>query len=307
MKVLVTGSTGMVGKSLTEALKSKFELIPNSRATLDLENYPQTFEFIQRMKPDLVLHAAGYVGGIQANIQEVAKFYYTNTVVGFNLLNACNEAGISKVINLGSSCMYPSHFSDSISEDQLSFENIEKTNEGYGLAKMNVAKFGLLLNQQGKFRRFKTLIPCNLFGKGDHFDVIRSHLIAAIIRKTYAAVENNQTTVEVWGDGTARREFMDVTDFASTVSKLIQRFDELPDVLNVGLGYDFSVCEYYHMVAKELQFKGTFVHDLLKPTGTKRKLLNISKLKNFGGPVDSGIQHNLKQAIAYYKETLSKS
>lgn len=306
MKLLITGSTGMVGKNLTEVVKNKFEVIPNSRETLNLENYPQTLEFIRRHKPDLVLHAAGYVGGIQANIQETAKFYYVNTVVGFNLLNACNEVGVSKVLNLGSSCMYPSHFADKISEEYLSFENIEKTNEGYGLAKVSVAKFGLLLNQQGKFQKFKTLIPCNLFGKGDRFDSQRAHLIPAIIRKTFEAVQNGHPGVEIWGDGTARREFMDVTDFAKTVLKLVHRFDELPEILNVGLGYDFSVNEFYQMIAEQLQFKGTFTHNLQRPTGTKRKVLDITKLKKLCDPVDSGIGNNLKTAITYYKETLSK-
>ena len=187
-------------------------------------------------------------------------------------------------------------------------EFITEPNHGHGCrawAKVAVAKFGTLLNQQGNFHRFKTIVPCNLFGKYDKFDSVRAHLIAAIIRKTYEAVTIGNESVEIWGDGTARREFMDVTDFANTILNLADRFEELPEVLNVGLGYDFSVNEFYQMIAKQLQFNGTYIHDLMKPTGTRRKLLNISKLKELGGLVDSGIEQNIKKAISYYKETLS--
>ena len=185
--------------------------------------------FIQQVKPDLVIHAAGKVGGIQANISEPSSFLLENIQIGCNIVNACRKYGVRRLLNLGSSCMYPKGHDNSLGEELLLSGALEPTNEGYALAKIAVAKLCKYISHENAEYQYKTLLPCNLYGRHDKFEPKHSHLVPSIIRKVHAAKVNGDNTVEIWGDGTARREFMYAGDLADAIMTTIDRFDTAPD------------------------------------------------------------------------------
>ncbi|MFZ3229604.1 MAG: NAD-dependent epimerase/dehydratase family protein [Pseudobdellovibrio sp.] len=305
MKILITGSSGMVGSNLSEVLSDEHQLIKNDRQMLNLENYQNILDFFNKNQPELVIHCAGYVGGILSNSLENSKYLALNSTLGLNVVRACNEVGVPKLINLSSSCMYPNNLVKPILEEDFSINNIEKTNEGYALAKIIVTKYCQYVNIESNKIKYKTLIPCNLYGPGDKYSLNKAHLIPSIIVKTLNAIQTNQNNIEIWGDGASKREFMYVVDFAETVKNLIRNFEQIPELLNVGVGYDHTVNEFYHEVARVLKYSGQFSHDLSKPSGAKRKLLNIHKISSMGCLVDRGLEHGIINTILSYQKNLT--
>lgn len=305
MKILLTGGSGMVGSNFLAVLaQTSYTVLAPTRRQLNLEDTKEIVSFLENEKPDIVVHAAGRVGGIQANIINPVAFFLENLDMGRNLVVACKEAGIKKLVNLGSSCIYPCNASSPLTEDMLLEGKLEPTNEGYALAKVAVLKLCEYITKTDTEYAYKTVIPCNLYGPGDKFSAMEAHLIPAVIAKLHQAVQNQQTEVEIWGDGTVRREFMFAQDFAKALFFLIEKFDQMPNIINVGIGHDYTINEYYQAVAEVVGYKGRFVHDLTKPVGMKQKLVDITKLKDMGWHQETGLVEGIATTYEYYKKAL---
>ena len=300
-KIYITGGTGLVGKNLSEnETIAKSKLLAPSHSELDLMDYQAVYDFIKYHKPDLIIHTAGLVGGIAANIADPYGFFTNNAVMGINLVRAAKEIGIKNFLNLSSSCFYPCEAQNPIKEDAILTGAFEKTNEGYALAKVSVLKMCEYISTQFEGYNYKTLIPCNLYGRYDKFSPQKSHLIPAIIRKIADAKTQGIKTVDIWGDGESRREFMYAGDFAQIVPQVLEQFDKIPPIMNIGLGYDYTINEYYKTVSKVIGWDAEFTHDLTKPSGMKQKLLDISKQKEFGFKSKYTLEEGIKKAYEYY-------
>ena len=297
----------MVGSNLREhaAAKNHELLFPTSQE-LNLFSYEQTEKFIREAQPDLIIHAAGRVGGIQANMREPVRFLTENLDMGRNMILAARAAGVKRLINIGSSCMYPRNLDVPLSEDMILTGELEPTNEGYAIAKITVARLCDYVTRENAEYQYKTIIPCNLYGRHDKFDPRWSHLIPAILHKVHEAKLSDQKTVEIWGDGTARREFMYSGDLADALFHAADNFDTLPGTVNIGLGIDHSVNEYYEIAADVVGYKGTFVHDLSKPVGMKRKLTSISLADTWGWKAKTSLREGLARTYEFYLNTEKK-
>lgn len=300
-KLLLTGAHGMVGRNIQEhASASGFDMLTPSRAALDLTDYVATLAYLQAYQPDIVVHAAGKVGGIQANIKAPVEFLLSNLDMGRNIVWGARQAGIRRFINLGSSCMYPRGHNEPLAEDMVLTGELEPTNEGYAIAKVATARLCDYIGREDPAFQYKTLIPCNLYGRFDKFDPKHSHLVPAIIRKMHQAIQSGAREVEVWGDGTARREFMYAGDLAGAVFRAVQQFDSLPQYMNVGLGFDYTINQYYQAVADVMGYRGSFVHDLSKPVGMARKLVNVERQEAWGWKASHSLSEGISHTYNYY-------
>ena len=303
MKVFLTGGRGMVGRAVQDdPAAAGHDIIAPSSADLDLTDRRAVMAAVAEAKPDLVIHAAGKVGGIQANMADKAGFLTDNMDMGLNIVLAAQAAGVPQLLNLGSSCMYPHDASNPLAEESLGKGELEPTNEGYGLAKLAVARLCAFLSEQHEGLSYKTLMPCNLYGLHDKFDPARSHLVPAIIRKVHEAKVAGAPSVEIWGDGTARREFMFAGDLADGIWTAAQRFDDLPGFMNIGLGHDHSINDYYAIAADVIGWQGNFTHDLSKPTGMQQKLVSVERLEAFGWQAQHSLAEGLALTYAHFKE-----
>ena len=301
MKIFVTGSSGLVGHNVIdndEILKHTL-LIPRSKE-LNLMDYDAVSKYIKKNQPDLIIHCAGKVGGIQANIKDMFGFYTENAVMGINLVRAAKKYGVKKLINLSSSCTYPKNYINPLKEEYILKGELEPTNEGYALAKLGILKICEYVSNEDRFLEFKTLIPCNLYGKYDKFDEQTAHMIPSIIRKIYNAKKQNIPTVEIWGNGEARREFMYAGDIADCIAFTINNWEKVPILMNVGLGYDYSVNEYYESIKNLLGYSGTFTHDLTKPVGMRRKLLDVTRAARIGWHAKTSLEDGIRQTYEYF-------
>lgn len=291
----------MVGKNVLEhpAIKS-YEMVTPLRKELNLLDYAAVERFIREHKPDMVIHAAGTVGGIQANMKEPVRFLMDNLDMGRNIVWASRQIGIRKLINLGSSCMYPRNALNPLPEDAILQGELEPTNEGYALAKITIARLCQYISRENPDYQYKTLIPCNLYGRWDRFDLFSGHMIPAVIMKIHEAKERDYNHVEMWGDGTARREFMFAGDFADSLVHAIHHFDSMPSIMNVGTGRDFSIDEYYRAIASAIGYKGSFTHDLSKPVGMKQKMVKIDLLNAWGWRARTSLKEGLTATYQFY-------
>lgn len=300
-KILLTGSGGMVGRNLLEhPAINEFEVLAPRRSELDLLDFDGLKTYLNKHQPDMVIHAAGKVGGIQANMREPVSFLMDNLDMGRNIVWGSRQAGIKRLINLGSSCMYPRNHSEPLTEDMVLTGELEPTNEGYALAKVVTARLCDFIMREDASYQYKTLIPCNLYGRHDKFDPVHSHLLPAIIHKVHQAKVNGQHAVEIWGDGTARREFMYAGDLADAVVQSIQNFETLPPYMNVGLGHDYTINEYYQAAAEVMGYAGSFVHDVSKPVGMARKLVSIDRQQAWGWHAESDLHTGVKKTYEFY-------
>lgn len=304
MKILLTGGRGMVGRNILEqAEKRGAEIHAPTSEELDLTDAVKTAEFVDALKPTIVIHAAGRVGGIQANIREPVRFLTENWSMGENIVCASRAAGVKQLINLGSSCMYPRGHMDPLKEEMVLSGPLEPTNEGYAIAKCAVARLCEYVTRENSDYQYKTLIPCNLYGRFDKFDPTVSHMIPAVIHKLHSARESGAEAVDIWGDGNARREFMFAEDLAEAIFFTLERFETLPALMNIGLGYDYTINEYYAAAAEVIGFKGNFDHDLSKPVGMARKLLDVSRQTELGWAPRTKLHDGIRKT---YENYLSK-
>lgn len=272
----------MVGRNIRSLAQSFGHILDApSRLDLDLNDAQALENHLIQTAPDIVIHAAGLVGGIQANIAAPYDFCFQNLKMGMNLVQAAYNAGISKFLNIGSSCMYPRDAQNPLRESALLTGELEPTNEGYAIAKIAVSRLAQYLSQQYGVA-YKTIIPSNLYGMWDKFDIKNSHMIPSVIRKIHDAKVQGLKCVEIWGDGTARREFLFAEDLGDFIFFALDRFELLPGQMNVGVGSDYTINEYYSIIKDVLAYDGDFKHDFTKPTGTKQKLVDVSIQKGLG-------------------------
>jgi GDP-L-fucose synthase len=305
MRILLTGATGMVGRNILEHQHaSRHEWLSPGSRELDLCNAAAVTAYIAEARPDFIIHCAGKVGGIHANIREPVEFMLRNFDMGRNVVVAARAARVLRLLNLGSSCMYPRNCLDHLHEDMVLGGELEPTNEGYALAKIGVSRLCRYIAAEDSRFRYKTLIPCNLYGRWDKFDPAHSHLIPAVIRKLHAAKTTGVATIDIWGDGTARREFMYSADLADCIHRALenQHFDSLPDLMNVGPGDDHSIDDYYRSIASVVGYRGSFWHDTSRPVGMKRKLVAIDRQAAWGWQPDTKLEEGVRRTYAFFLE-----
>tara|TARA_R110000850_G_scaffold16225_2_gene50877 strand:+ start:3290 stop:4213 length:924 start_codon:yes stop_codon:yes gene_type:complete len=301
MKIFITGASGMVGRNLLEHPASDgYSILAPARDELDLLDGGAVTRYIEIHKPDAVIHCAGVVGGIQANIANPVSFFTSNMQMAMNVINGARNAGVKKLLNLGSSCMYPRRAVNPLREEALLTGELEPTNEGYALAKIAAARLCDYIAREDPEFSYKTIIPCNLYGRHDKFSAHNSHMIPAVIAKIDAAVRDNARTVDIWGDGEARREFMYAGDLAEFIFTALGRFEQMPALMNVGLGHDHSINDYYRAVAEVIGFHGDFEHDLTKPVGMQQKLVSIERLEAFGWTAGTSLVEGIRATYQFY-------
>jgi GDP-L-fucose synthase len=307
MKILLTGSSGMVGRNIVEhSVANNHEILSPTSAELNLLDAESIKDYINANKPDMVIHAAGTVGGIQANIAQPVKFLVDNMQMGLNILMSSKDCGLKKFMNLSSSCMYPRDAQNPLSEDLILKGELEPTNEGYAIAKVASTRLCEYINREDNSFLYKTVIPCNLYGKYDKFDPEHSHMIPAVIRKINNAKNSNLESIDIWGDGLARREFMYAGNFANFVYYAIDHFDKMPQNINVGLGHDYTINEYYQKIANIVGYQGGFTHDLSRPTGMRQKLIDDTKLKEFGWQHQTTLEQGIQKTYDYFINEVNK-
>ena len=300
MRILLTGGGGLVGSNVLQSARSQnHELFAPRSSLLNLLDFEGVQKYVADCKPDIVIHAAGRVGGIQANLAAPVDFLVENLDMGRNIILASRSAGVPRFLNIGSSCMYPRGHDTPLSEEMLLTGELEPTNEGYALAKIVCERLCQYVSRDQGFE-YKTIIPCNIYGRHDSFSPAKSHLIPAIIYKLYSAMKSRDPTVEIWGDGLSRREFMYAADLADCIFDCIERFDSLPSIMNIGIGGDYTINQYYEVAASVLGFKGKFVHDLTKPVGMARKIVSIDKQLAWGWHAQTSLGEGIKQTYDYF-------
>ncbi len=297
----------MVGRNILDLVDDlDFEILAPPRKELDLSDYETVVDWIKTKEPDGVIHAAGHVGGIQANLAQPVAFLTKNIDLSKNLILAARASNVKFLLNLGSSCMYPRNADNPLIESSILSGSLEPTNEGYAIAKIFSLRLCEYIRKENQSLFYKTLVPCNLFGKYDKFDPSNSHLIPAIIHKTHKAKVDQSDIVEIWGDGSARREFMLASDFAKLVTLSLKNIEKIPNVMNIGLGYDYSINEYYKCVASVVGFEGKFSYNLEKPVGMTRKLVSIDWQKKFGWICSTPLEEGIRLTYRHYLEDVIK-
>ena len=306
-RLLLTGGGGMVGQNIQAHERAKdWEILAPTSTELDLTNPKAVSAYMKMHKPDLVVHAAGRVGGIQANIAHPVGFLDINNVIGRNVIMGAWSEGVQNLINLGSTCMYPATAPNPLSEDMILTGPLETTNEGYALAKIMAMRLCEYINREDSKARFKTLIPCNLYGPHDKFDPKYSHLIPAIIHKVHQAKIEGAPNVEIWGNGEARREFMYTPDLADAVLRAAKDIEACPELLNIGLGYDFTINEYYSEVADIIGWQGKFTHDLTRPVGMHQKLCDVGRATEWGWSTPTSLRVGIAETYKFFCERYGK-
>jgi GDP-L-fucose synthase len=300
-KIYVAGHNGLVGGAIFRLLQKKgyTNLIARSSAELDLRNQQAVNRFFELEQPAYVFMAAAKVGGILANQNYPADFIYDNLNIQSNIIHASYKWGVEKLLFLGSSCIYPKNAPQPIEEDYLMTGFLEPTNDAYAIAKIAGIKMCQSYHKQYGCR-FISAMPTNLYGEGDHYDLAKSHVLPALIRKFHEAKERNDASVTVWGTGKPRREFLHVDDAAMACYFLMQRY-ESPEIINVGSGIDYTIKEIAMVIKKITGYEGGIVFDDSKPDGTPRKLLNVDKINQLGWKPQIELEAGLAETYADFK------
>ena len=312
-KIYVAGYTGMVGSAITSELQNKGykNLVLKNYPDLDLMRQVDVENFFKLEKPEIVIVAAAKVGGILANNTYRAEFIYDNLMIEANIIHNAYKAGIEKLIFLGSSCIYPKLAQQPLKEEYLLSDFLEFTNEPYAIAK--IAGIKLCENYYRQYgSNFYSVMPTNMYGPNDNFDLQTSHVLPALIRKFHEAKERNEKEVVIWGSGKPLREFLFVEDLADAILFLMENV-EAKDLyengishLNIGTGKDLTINELAKMIAEIVGFKGNIVHDASKPDGTPRKLLDVSRINSLGWKYRTELREGIEKTYAFFKKKYSQ-
>lgn len=305
MTIVVAGGTGLAGSAIVRAYQAAGEeVIPVSRKVVDLLDREATFKFIKDVKPTLVVDAAAKVGGIGANNSFPVEFLSDNVRIQSNLMEAAHAADVENFIFLGSSCIYPRDCAQPIKEEYLLTGPLEETNSAYAVAK--IAGIELVKSFRKEYdRRWISLMPTNLYGINDNFELQGSHVLPAFIRRFVEAAEKNASVETLWGTGSPKREFLHVDDLAAAVVHLGKNYNS-SEHLNIGTGEDLTIKELAELVAELSGFKGELAWDSSKPDGTPRKVLDVSKAKALGWSPKISLRDGIASTIAWYKDATAK-
>jgi GDP-L-fucose synthase len=300
-KIYIAGHNGMVGSAIVRNLKSKgyHNLIHKSFSELDLLNQSDVQKFFQTEKPEYVILAAAKVGGIVANNTYRAQFIYENLQIQNNVIHASHLNSVKKLLFLGSSCIYPKHAPQPMKEEYLLTNTLEPTNEPYAIAKIAGIKMCQAYNDQYG-TDYISVMPTNLYGYNDNFDLKTSHVLPALIRKFHDAKENNSEFVEIWGSGSPYREFLHVDDMADASVYLLENYSG-NDFVNIGTGKDISIKDLALLIKEIVGFKGYLKFDSSKPDGTPKKRLDVSKLNSLGWAAKISLKEGISKTYLWYK------
>ena len=299
-KVFVAGHRGMVGSAIVRRLqRGGFEnILTRTRQEIDLMDRASVRSFFEAERPDYVVDAAARVGGIAANFEKPVEFLIENLTIQNNVIQAAADFGVTKLLFLGSSCIYPKLAPQPLTEDALLTGPLEPTNGAYAIAKIAGIKLcQAYAREYGK--KFISGMPTNLYGPNDNFDLHTSHVLPALIRKVHEAKQSAAKEVLVWGSGTPRREFLHVDDLAEACFFLLENYDS-PEIVNIGCGEDVSIKELAETVCEVLGFQGSLVFDTSKPNGTPRKLMNVGKLLALGWKPRIGLKEGIRDAYEWF-------
>ena len=301
-KIYIAGHNGMVGSACQRALEAKGynNIIGYSSKELDLRDQRSVFEMLEREKPVAIIDAAAKVGGILANSSYPYEFLMDNMLIQNNLISTAHKLDIQKFIFLGSSCIYPKMAPQPLKEEYLLTGPLEETNQWYAIAKISGVKLIEALREQYN-RDYVSLMPSNLYGPGDNYDIENSHVLPAMLRKFHEAKENNHADVVLWGTGTPKREFLHVDDLASAVVLVLE--NKMKDSLyNVGSGSEFTIKELAELVQKTVGHLGSIIWDNSKSDGTPRKLMDSSKMKEFGYDTSISLNEGIKSTYHLFND-----
>ena len=289
----------MVGGSLYKLLKKKdFNIIDCKRGDLDFTKQSDVEKWFKKNKPNIVINAAGKVGGIMDNKNFQPEYIYVNSMIGLNIINASLKFDVNKLINLGSACIYPKKTKQPIKETALLSSYLEETNEGYALAKILSLKYSQHIKKKFK-KNFISLMPANLYGEGDNFDLKSSHVLPALVKKFILAKIKNLPKVEVWGSGKVKREFLNVEDLSSAIYFIMTKKTK-NDFINIGGGEHYSIKKIALMIKKITGYDGKVIFNKNYPDGVKRRQLNSNKIRNLGWKPKISLKSGLKKYCDYY-------
>jgi GDP-L-fucose synthase len=301
-RIYIAGHRGLVGAAITRALKKEGydNPIVRTHQELDLTEQSAVRTFFHDVRPEVVIMAAARVGGIHANNSRPAEFLRDNLLMQENVIDAAYRSGTGKFVFLGSSCIYPRMAPQPITEDSLLTGPLEPTNEWYAIAKIAGLKMCQAYRREFGFKAI-SLMPTNLYGPGDNFDLQNSHVLPALIRKFHEAKNRGDSSVEIWGSGTPRREFLHVDDLANAVIFMLQNYDD-ERIVNVGWGEDVTIRELAQMIKLAVGYGGGLNFDPSKPDGTPRKLLDVSRMKGLGWRPRIPLKAGIESTYAWFKE-----
>jgi len=305
-KIWVTGSTGMVGQALKRSIISSetYNIIETKRSDLDQTNQNETNIWLKKNKPDIIIITSALVGGIQVNSKYPLDFLYQNSMIALNIINSANKTGCEKLIFLGASCMYPRDTSQPFKESSILDGKVEETNEGYGLAKILGTKLTEFMNFQHN-RKYISIIPAASYGPNDCYDEKTNHVIPALIQKFHNAKINKFKSVDVWGTGKPKREFLHVDDMASGIMFLLDNYcDNKP--INLGTGEEVTIKELAYLVSEVVNYKGNIVFDDSKPDGIPRKILDSSRILKLGWKPSISLLKGLEKTYKIYLDNSDK-
>lgn len=306
-RVLVTGGAGFLGSRVCEAVRghSPAAVIVPRKVQYDLTEQAQVRRMLDEQKPDVVIHLAAVVGGIGANRENPGSFFYQNAVMGILLMEEARQRGVGKFVTVGTICSYPKFTPVPFREDELWNGYPEETNAPYGIAKKALLIQGQAYRQQYGFRAI-TLLPVNLYGPGDNFDPKSSHVIPALIKKVLDARDAGQPFIDVWGTGSASREFLFVRDAAEGIALAAANYDS-PDPVNLGSGMEITVRKLCELICELCQFRGELRWDPTKPDGQPRRCLDVTRARErFGFVAKTDFREGLKETIAWYEQERKK-
>ncbi len=300
-KIYVAGHKGLVGSAICRRLKEKgyANIIVRSHAELDLTDQKAVEGFFDEEKPEYVFVAAAKVGGILANSTYPADFIYNNLVIATNIIHASYKGKVKRLLNLGSSCIYPKLAPQPIKEEHLLTGSLEPTNEAYAIAKIAALKLCEFYNRQYG-TDFVSLMPSNLYGPGDNFDLRTSHVLPALLRKFHEGKAEGKDEVVVWGDGTPLREFLYVDDLADACVFIVEKNGRLPDLINVGTGEEISIKELAEEIKNAAGYDGRIVWDSTKPNGTPRKVVDVSRIHALGWRHKTALKDGIRKTYEWY-------